>query len=212
FFAALAHTSVAIVVLCRCAAPVLVALVAPSLLEERRHRRTLLALVVAAVGLVLVLQPWASAASASSASSGIGALCGLGSACWYACSVVVGKQLAPRHEATALAAWPLLVSVPVVVLAALVTGEGPLLSRVVVEGTPLLVLSVGGVVCGAVALLTFYAGLRRLPASRAGVLTLVEPVVAVVVGAVVFQEALAPMTVLGGAIVVAAVASVERRD
>ena len=73
----------------------------------------------------------------------------------------------------------------------------------VVELRPLLVLIAGGLVCGSLPTVLFYAGLQRIAASQASVLTLCEPLVAVVVGVVVWGEALGGGFVLGGAVIIA---------
>lgn len=50
----------------------------------------------------------------------------------------------------------------------------------------------------------FYAGLKRLPASEAGVISTSEPVVAIVVAALFLGESLRPMQLMGAAMVIAA--------
>jgi drug/metabolite transporter (DMT)-like permease len=55
--------------------------------------------------------------------------------------------------------------------------------------------------CGVTAALVFYAGLARVRASQASVLTLMEPLVAVIVGALVWHEVPGPWALVGGALV-----------
>jgi len=50
----------------------------------------------------------------------------------------------------------------------------------------------------------FYAGLRRLPASDAGVISTSEPVVAILAASVFLHESLRPMQLLGAGMVVTA--------
>jgi drug/metabolite transporter (DMT)-like permease len=50
----------------------------------------------------------------------------------------------------------------------------------------------------------FYSGLRRLPSSEAGVIATSEPVIGIVTAAVALGESLAPMQLLGAALVVVA--------
>ena len=201
FFAAMQHTSVAVAVLCHYAAPLLVARAAPLLLRERRVKGTAGALMLAVVGVVLVLRPWVAVDHDDVVGAGLGLL----SAVFYAASVLIGKRLVGHRGNVEVAGWPKLVSLPVIALAVVAGGV-----VVDVEPLPLAILVGGGVVCGALPLLLFYAGLRRLPASQASVLTLVEPVTAVAIGVVVLREPLTWSVAVGGAFVLVGVALVAR--
>ena len=64
-------------------------------------------------------------------------------------------------------------------------------------------LAVASIGPGALAGLAFVWGLRRMPAAHASTLTLLEPLVAVVLGAVVFGEALGLRALAGGALILA---------
>jgi drug/metabolite transporter (DMT)-like permease len=57
---------------------------------------------------------------------------------------------------------------------------------------------------GAVSGIVFVLGLERIGAERASILTFVEPLVAVLVGVLVWDEPLRPLAIVGGALVVAA--------
>ncbi len=201
FFAALQLTNVAVAILCHYAAPLLVAALAPRFLHEPRRHGTLSALTITGVGLVCVLQPWA----ALHGDDVVGAALGLLSAGFYAASVLLGKSLVGLRSTVDVAGWPKLVSLPVAVLAAFACTGG-----VEVEPLPLAVLVGGAVVCGVLPLLLFYAGLQRLPASQAGVLTLVEPLTAVVLSAALLGEALGAPVMVGGVLVLTGVVLVAR--
>ena len=56
------------------------------------------------------------------------------------------------------------------------------------------VLTAGGLSGGLLANVLFLRGLKRIPAPQASVLTLIEPVVAVLVGAVVWAEIPGPLS------------------
>ena len=73
--------------------------------------------------------------------------------------------------------------------------------------TGLLVLE--GVLAGAAAPLLFLAGLRRIGATRAAVLSLCEPLAATLLAAVMIGELLAPSQLLGGALLVGAGIAVQ---
>jgi drug/metabolite transporter (DMT)-like permease len=192
FFQAMQKTTVAIAVLCHYLTPVLVAVLSPLVLGERRRPSTLVALGVALSGLVLLLRPWLELSHDDVYGAGLASL----SAVFYAATVFIGKGLFGSFNPFEVTAWSKLTSVPVLVVAALVMSGG-----LAVEGMPLLVLVGGGVLCGSLPALLFYAGLQRLQASQASVLTLVEPLVAVMVGVAVWGEPLTLLGVFGGGLV-----------
>ena len=68
-----------------------------------------------------------------------------------------------------------------------------------------------GVVPTVLAYWLFYAGLRSTPSEVAGVLTLLEPLTAAVVAALVLHESLSPAGLVGGALMLAAVGALYLR-
>lgn len=203
FFGAMQRTTVAVAVLTHYFTPVLVALLAPVLLGERWQSRVLLATAMSLSGLVLLLEPWSSAVG-DWTGAGLGAL----SAVFYAGNVFLGKHLGNRFTPMELASLPKLASL--LVLGAALPNDG-----LALDAAPLLILVGGGIVCGALPLVMFYRGLALVPASQASVLTLCEPLVAVLVGAVAWNEkpgapaVLGALLVLGGAAVIAKSASAD---
>jgi len=61
-----------------------------------------------------------------------------------------------------------------------------------------------------VAIFTFLAGLQRLGASRSSILSTLEPVVTLLLAAVCLGEALLPLQLAGGAMILVAAALVAR--
>ncbi|HEX7841791.1 MAG TPA: EamA family transporter, partial [Kofleriaceae bacterium] len=64
---------------------------------------------------------------------------------------------------------------------------------------------------GAASGVVFTIGLLRIGSARAAVLTFIEPLVAVLVGAVIWREPFHPVGVLGGALVLGAGFQVARK-
>jgi drug/metabolite transporter (DMT)-like permease len=201
FFEAMQRTTVAIAVLCHYLTPVLVALLSPLILGEPRRRSTFMALGLSLTGLVLMLQPWGQVGTEDVVGAALAAL----SAVFYAASLFLGKALFSSYATWELAAWPKVTSIPILIAAAALSADG-----IALEVRPGLILVVGGIVCGALPLWLFYAALSRLPASQVSVLTLVEPLVAVLVGVLVWGEPLALLGVVGGALVVWGAAIIAR--
>ncbi len=202
FFAAMQHTTVAIAVLCHYLTPVIVAVASPLLLRERFRASTAAALAVALVGLALLLQPWRSVSEHDAIGAGLAAL----SAVFYAATVLIAKGQSQVFAPLELAAVPKISAVPALIAAVVITGD------VHIELAPAMVLIVGGVVCGAIPTLLFYAGLSRVLASQASVLTLVEPLTAVIIGVVVWGEPLGAVAAVGGACVLVGAGIIARQQ
>ena len=193
FFGAMQRTTVAIAVLCHYLTPLMVALLSPVILGEPRRGSTFVALALSLAGLALLLQPWGRVSGADVEGAALASL----SAVFYAASLFLGKTLFSSFSTWELAAWPKLTSVPILIVAAALSPGG-----LAVELKPGLILVAGGIVCGALALWLFYVGLSRLPASQVSVLTLVEPLVAVLVGVLIWGEPMTAIGVIGAALVV----------
>ncbi|MEI7895384.1 MAG: DMT family transporter [Myxococcales bacterium] len=192
FFAAYQRTTVAIAVLTHYLAPLFVAVVAPLVLSERARPRSWLAVGVGLAGLLLLLGPWSARLGANDLT---GALFGAASAGFYASNILVSKRIAGVFSASELLFFHNVVAVPLLLLAVPHETWGSLNAR-----------GVGIVLCGALgpgalAGLIFVGGLRKLPASHASTLTLLEPLVAVVLGAAVLGETLGATGVFGGVLI-----------
>jgi drug/metabolite transporter (DMT)-like permease len=199
FFAALATTTVAIAVLTHYLAPVLVALAAPRI-DRVVVRGAGPAAGVALVGLAIILEPWHAPADGAV----LGALLGLGSAVCYAGTLLTARRLAIRIGAPRALAYHALVAG--VVIAPLLAGHLGAISA-----SDLAWLGGGAATIGAVSGLVFTVGLTRIGSARTAVLTFIEPIVAVSLGALVWHEPLHPIAVLGGGLVLGAGIQVARK-
>ncbi len=192
FFSAMEHTTVAIAVLTHYAAPVLVAVAAPWI-DRERNPAALAAAALALAGLTLVLEPWRGGGAL-----GLGAALGLISAVCYAANVFIVRRLAAEiGVARAISYHSLLAAVLLAPLVAL----GPL-------GAPslagLALITTAAFTIGATSGMIYVAGLARIGSARAGVLTFAEPLVAVAVGILVWNEPASPTMLVGGALVIGA--------
>lgn len=201
FFGALARTTVAIAVLSHYLAPALVSLMAPVLVGTPRQRGALSRASLGTLGLVLVLEPWHK--SAAVGNDVVGAAFGVGSAFFYAVNVCAAKRLSlrftPEEQLVYHGALSALILVGLAANAPLPT----------IRGAVLLVLA--GALVGVSAAVLFVRGLARVPAEHASVLTLIEPVTAVAVGAFAFGERPGAGALAGGALVLG-VAFASTRD
>jgi DME family drug/metabolite transporter len=199
FFGALHYHNVTIAVLTHYAAPIIIALVAPSL-DGVTTRGARPAALVALVGLVIVLEPWRKPATGAV----MAAILGFASAVFYAGTVfsvkrfaaVVGPSRAISYHSVLGALLLLPLALPHLAAA---TGSG------------VGYLAIGAILLGTCANSLFVRGLARIGAARTAVLTFVEPLVAVAIGALVWGEHLGPLAVVGGLLVLAAGLHVARQ-
>jgi drug/metabolite transporter (DMT)-like permease len=199
FFGAIAHTTIAIAVLTHYLAPILIALAAPRI-DGVVTRGARPAAAVALGGLVIILEPWHAPADGAV----LGAALGVASAVCYAGNVFTVRRLAGRIGATRALTYHTLLAA--VVLAPLVAGH---LAELTPSNVGLLVA--GATTIGAASGVMFTVGLVRIGSARAAVLTYIEPIVAVAVGAVVWDEPLHPIAMLGGLLVLGAGVQVARK-
>jgi drug/metabolite transporter (DMT)-like permease len=199
YFAAIERTTVAVAVLSHYLAPVLVALAAPRI-DGVPSRGAAPAAGIALAGLAVVLEPW----RAPAAGAAVGAALGVASAFAYAANVFVIRRAAEAVGAVRAMSYHSLVAA--VLTAPLAIGQ---LHKVSSED--LAWLGAGAASVGAFAGVIFIFGLARVGSARTAVLTFAEPLVAVAVGALVWEEPLHATAAIGGAMVLGAGIHVARK-
>jgi drug/metabolite transporter, DME family len=201
YFWAVTLTGVAVAALLAiCSAPILIALLAALTLGERLMPVVRLSLALAVAGTaLLVLGPRGLGAIAGR--FGAGALLALGAGLSYAVYAVGTKRLLGRVAPLPLAA--LTFSAAALLITPALFGAGAI-RRPLAETWPLLLYL--GVVPTALAYVLFTAGLKRAPATAAGIVSLLEPLTATLLGVLVFGESLGAMGVAGGALLVGGIA------
>ena len=158
-------------------------------------RRKLLALGLAASGLILALGPGAGRAA------GIGVALALGSACAYSAYIIALRRFVRDIPPIAAAAVILPSACVVFGLYGVLTGTLDLAL------SPRAYLAIGGiaVISTVFASTMFFAGLALVGASRAAILSTFEPVVTLTLGAALLGERLTATQWAGGACIVGAV-------
>lgn len=201
YFSAVTLSGIALTALIAiCAAPLLIAALATSVLGERLSGRVRLALGLGVVGTgLLVVAPHGVVAPSGRVVAG--ALLALGAGLAYAVYVVIAKaslvRTAPLPLASATFVAGALLMTPVFFVE---PGAWPEVAR----GWPWLLYLGAIATAGAYAIYT--VGLRHVPASVAGVITLLEPLTATGLGVVLFGERLGPTGVVGAVLLGAALA------
>jgi DME family drug/metabolite transporter len=181
-----------------CSAPVLVALISTFLTGERPSRIVIIALALAVVGVGLVVgfQPGARQQTVNP----LGVALALGSGLGYALVALSGRAVAGRYHPLQINAIAFAAGALALLPAALLTG---FVGAYPPAGWALLLYL--GLVPSALAYGLFLTGMRSTPATVASVLTLVEPLTATILAAVLFGERLGALGLLGGALLLGAI-------
>jgi DME family drug/metabolite transporter len=199
YFRAVTLVGVAVAALLAiCSAPLLIAVLAAVFLGERLTPVVRLSLGMAVAGTaLLVVGP--RGLDDIAGHFGLGALLALGAGVSYAVYAVAAKGLLARVAPLAVAAITFTLAA-VFLAPALLAEAAP--ARAVSAGWPLLVyLGVGPT---AIAYALFTAGLRRVTATAAGIVSLLEPLTATTLGLLVFGERLGAVGLAGALLLLAA--------
>ena len=201
-FAAFRATTVAVASLCNYMAPVILILVAPFVLGERRSLKKAACALVAVFGMVLVSGVIEGGAEGVTP-EGVGL--GLGAAAFAATLVLSNKKLGavPVFERSIVQlAFATLAALPFVIA----NNAGQTLT---VDALSIGLVLLLGVVHTGVAYCLYFGGLAGLSAQTAAVLGSVEPAVAVIVSTLVLSEPLSLTGWIGAAIIIGAAALSE---
>ena len=202
YFAAVATAGVSIATLVALGlAPLLIAVGAALLGHGRPDRATVVALVVALTGLVLLVG--ISAGADTGTTVVLGALMAVGSALGYAVVTLAGSGVPAGVPVTLVGfAGGAVLLTPVALIVGL---------RFTTEPVALAVLLYLGLVPSALAYAMFFTGLRSVPGAVASIVTLLEPLTATALATAFLGERLAPGALAGGLLVLAAVAGLYLR-
>lgn len=201
YFTAVTMTGIAVTALIAiCSAPLMIAALAAGLLGERLTARVLGALALGVSGTALLV---AGPAASPAASDGflIGALLALAAGLAYALYVIIAKSALARNSPLPLTALTFTVAA-ILSLPALAWSRAPV--DQIARGWPWLLYI--GAVATAAAYALYTTGLRRVPASVAGIVSLLEPLTATLLGVLVFGERLGAAGAVGAVLLLSAVA------
>lgn len=196
-FEAYNYTSVATATLCYYLAPMFVILVSPLVVGERLTAKKLICVLTALLGMVFVSGVLESGGGSSDLK---GVLLGLGAAVLYASVVLMNKQLGdvPAYDRTIVQLGS---SAAVLLPYVLLTEDMGALTFT--PGTIGLLLVVGIVHTG-IAYALYFGSLMQLKAQTAAILSYIDPVVAVLLSALVLREHMSLLSGLGAVLVLGA--------
>ncbi|MDO5323152.1 MAG: DMT family transporter [Clostridia bacterium] len=196
-FEAYNYTSVATATLCYYLAPMFVILASPLVVGERLTAKKMICVLAALLGMVFVSGVLETGGGSSDLK---GVLLGLGAAVLYASVVLMNKQLGdvPAYDRTIVQLGS---SAAVLLPYVLLTEE--LGALTFTPGTIGLLLVVGVVHTG-MAYAMYFGSLMQLKAQTAAILSYIDPVVAVLLSALVLKEHMSLLSGLGAILVLGA--------
>jgi drug/metabolite transporter (DMT)-like permease len=174
--------------------PILTGLLAVPILGERMTLRTAAALLIAVVGITVVVGPQAG----PSADLTSGAISGLSGSCFAAGAIIAARHLRRLESASLITTWFMAVGM-LMTAPALLVGLPPLSASLMAALAVTIVASLAGQ-------WLMHHALGRVEAARVGLFLMGNVVAATVFEALWFAEPVAPHRMVGGAVVIAAVA------
>jgi drug/metabolite transporter (DMT)-like permease len=200
YFLALKMTSAGLVALLLYIYPALVTALSAIFLKEHLTRVKIVALFLALSGTALTLR-------ISGYGSLLGILLGIAAAVDYAIYILLGSRILRR-------------SGPMGSTTVIITSTAGVYAGIVaIRGVTYPATSTGWIAIIAIALIstvlafvTFFAGLKRIGPTSASTLSTFEPIVAVVLAAIVLGETISPFQIFGGILILAAVMLLATSD
>ena len=203
-FEAYNYTSVATATLCYYMAPILLILLSPLFFRERLTPRKLLCVLAALVGITFVSGVLESGLPNIGEAKGI--LFGLTGAALYATVVILNKKIngVPDLDRTL---YQLIIAgitlIPYVIL------SQPL---PVPTGTDLALLAIAGIIHTGIAYVLYFGALPVLPAQTAALYSYLDPVLAILLSAVILQESITTGNMIGAMLILGAAILSERKS
>ena len=192
-FEAYRYTTVSIATLCYYMSPALVILLSPLLLKEKLTLKKGLCVLAAFVGMVLISGLIGSDVAPSIA----GVLLGLGAAVLYASVILINKKApaADVYEKTTIQlGMAALCLVPYLLISGSFTLSGLTLPGVIL-------LLIVGIVHTGLAYALYFASIRSLKAQTVALLSYLDPVVALLLSALILGESITPLSILGAVLI-----------
>ena len=200
-FEAYRYTTVAIATLCYYMAPVFILITVPFVLHERLTLRKALCILAALLGMALV----SGVSGSAGAVDWRGILCGLGAAVLYACVVIVNKfiRYVPAYDKTIVQIGTAgAVLIPYVLIV-----EG--FSEVRFTPTVVLMLLLAGLVHTGCAYALYFGSIDALSAQTLALLSYLDPVIAILLSALVLRERMTGAQAIGAILILCAAVVAE---
>lgn len=196
-FEAYNHTTVATATLCYYMAPVIVVLLSPLVLHEKWTKKKGVCILLALIGMVFVSGVTESAFSGEDL---LGVGLGLGAAALYATVILMNKRITGMEALDKTAVQML--SAAVVLLPYVLLTED--LSAIRWNTSSAALLLGMGIVHTGLAYVMYFGSLRGVPAQSAAIFSYIDPVVAVLLSALLLKEGMSAGGILGTVLILGA--------
>lgn len=197
-FEAYRYTSIATATLCYYMAPVLVIIAAPFLFGERLTVKKTTCVLLAVCGATLVSGVFS--AGDATASSPRGILLGLGAAVLYATVVLMNKKLSGIGSIDRTVVQ--LGSAGAVMIPYFLLTEN--LSAITYDPKSLIFLGIVAIVHTGIAYTLYFGSIEKLPAQTVAIFSYIDPVVAIILSAVLFGESMGLLGSVGAVLILGA--------
>ncbi|HEY3311864.1 MAG TPA: EamA family transporter [Anaerolineales bacterium] len=199
YLTAIQYASAGLVALLLYLYPIFVALLSSLILKEKITRIKALALGIALAGTALTVSPEGGQLP--------GILLALSAATIYSFYIILGSHV--MQKVSAIQSSTVIFASAGLVYGLLTAINGPHMPSGPV-GWWIIIGTI--IIATIIPVVTFLAGMQRIGPTNASMLSTLEPVVTVILAAVLFQEALQPVTLLGGGMILASVILVTRSE
>ena len=197
-FEAYNYASVATATLCYYMAPMIVMVVSPFMLKERLTPRKFACLAVALIGMALVSGVFGSSAGGTDSLRGV--LLGLAAAVLYAGVILTNKRICGVSAMDRTIAQ-LGVSAIVLLPYTLFTEDLSGVSLTAVSASMLLII---GIIHTGLAYALYFGSMKPLRAQSVALMSYIDPVVAILLSALILKEPLSPASAAGAVLVLGA--------
>lgn len=197
-FEAYRYTTVATATLCYYMAPVFVLMLSPFVLKEKLSVKNAVCVAVALIGMVLVSGVLQTGVGVSSEFKGI--LLGLGAAACYSCVMLLNQKLKPLDafdKTVAQLGCAAIAVLPYV----LITVNFPALSA---EPRQIALLAAVCIIHTGTAYTMYFGSMKNIKAQTVAILSYIDPIVAVILSALVLNESMDVFDIAGAVLILGA--------
>ena len=197
-FEAYHYTTVALATLCYYFSPIFIIIVSPFFLKERLTLKKCCCVLAALFGMALISGVFEPTGISALHAKGIAL--GIGAAALYAFVVILNKKL---HDISAYDRTVVQLGTAAVVLLpyTLLTEE---VSELSVSALGICLLLIVGILHTGVAYTLYFSSLRDLKAQTAAILSYIDPIVAIILSAVLLKEQMTLLSALGAVLILGA--------
>ena len=193
-FEAYKYTSVSVATLSYYFAPVIVTALCPILFKEKLTKMQVLCFVMSTVGLVLII---GVSGFGKGKSDITGILFGLGAAVFYSTVILLNKfikDVSGIHRTFYQFLSSIIVVFPYVLMTSGVNVH-------TLNASGFLCLLIVGLIHTGAAYIMYFSSLKELEGQKAAILSYIDPLISVVVSVAILKEAITPMQIAGGALI-----------